>query len=281
MKKLSLLLTLFVLALSFTSCDKEGVYNPNKKISKSYLDTGEGKQLTSSWNWNGKLLRTIDYYDLISGEIAYTHIFSYNDKDQIVSISDITNNLTTKYFYYGNRFDKIVSYHNDEITETYFFEYDDNKISEIKVVENGLFKNTNNTLNPLKFILPEESLEVINKSVLKAQETRRLGGYEIDIEWLGNNISMVEIEYSDNHTEKMMFKYDNMQNPFCDLWTSPTGMVSSGQASKNNVTEMTHIVSLFGIQDIDLETYLYTYDGKFPVSKSDENFTYKFYYEYE
>jgi hypothetical protein len=124
MKKLSLLLTLFVLALSFTSCDKEGVYNPNKKISKSYLDTGEGKQLTSSWNWNGKLLRTIDYYDLISGEIAYTHIFSYNDKDQIVSISDITNNLTTKYFYYGNRFDKIVSYHNDEITETYFFEYD-------------------------------------------------------------------------------------------------------------------------------------------------------------
>ena len=150
MKKLSLLLTLFVLALSFTSCDKEGVYNPNKKISKSYLDTGEGKQLTSTWNWDGKLLRTIDYHDLISGEIAYTNIFSYNDKNQIVSISDITNNLTTKYFYYGNRFDKIVSYYNDEVTETYFFEYDDNKISEIKVVENGLFKNTNNTLNPLK-----------------------------------------------------------------------------------------------------------------------------------
>ena len=92
MKKLSLLLALFALALSFTSCDKEGVYNPNKKISKSYLDTSEGKQLTSTWNWDGKLLRTIDYHDLISGEIAYTNIFSYNDKDQIVSISDITNN---------------------------------------------------------------------------------------------------------------------------------------------------------------------------------------------
>lgn len=281
MKKISLLVALFALALSFTSCDRDGVYNPNKRISKSYIDTGEGKYLTSTWNWDGKLLRTIDYHDLLSGEFAYTYIFSYNDKDQIVSISDITNNLTTKYFYYGNRFDKIVSYYKDEVSEIYLFEYDDNKLSEIKVVENGLFKNTNNSLNPLKFILPEESLEVINKSVLKAQESRSFGGYEIDIEWLGNNISMVEIEYSDNHTEKIMFKYDKMQNPFRDLWEHPSGIVSGGQASKNNVTEMTRIVSLFGVQTIDTETYLYTYDGKFPVSKSDENYTYKFYYEYE
>lgn len=281
MKKLSLLLTLFALVLSFTSCDKEGVYNPNKKISKTYLDSGEGKQLTSTWNWDGKLLRTIDYHDLNSEEIINTKIFSYNDKNQIVSISDPTNNLTTKYFYYGDKFDKIVSYDNNEITGTFFFEYDDNKISEIKVVTNGLFKNVNNTLNPLKFILPEESLEVINKSVLEAQESRSFGGYEIDIEWLGNNISMVEIEYSDNHTEKIMFKYDKMQNPFRDLWEHPSGMVSGGQASKNNVTEMTRIVSLFGVQTIDIETYLYTYDGKFPVSKSDEKYSYKFYYEYE
>jgi hypothetical protein len=60
MKKYGFLTTVCVgLALIFTACDKEGVYNPKQKISKIYAQSYYGlekikppKELAETWTWD-------------------------------------------------------------------------------------------------------------------------------------------------------------------------------------------------------------------------------------
>lgn len=51
--------------LLMTSCYKEGVYQPKKKISKIYEefpeDSGD-KRLIQTWEWDGDLLKSISFW---------------------------------------------------------------------------------------------------------------------------------------------------------------------------------------------------------------------------
>lgn len=37
-----------------TSCEREGVYSPKKRISKIYVDDGSGRKLDQTWTWKGR-----------------------------------------------------------------------------------------------------------------------------------------------------------------------------------------------------------------------------------
>ena len=95
MKQLS---RLFIAALAlmfvFASCEKEGVFNPKKKISEiykssSYSYDGETyntpKYLSERWNWDGKILKSVDYYDN-DGSLDYSETYTY-DKNRLPKVS--------------------------------------------------------------------------------------------------------------------------------------------------------------------------------------------------
>ena len=57
MKKILTILAIACVAFIFAGCQKDGVYNPSKKISKIYYTSTSGnKSLQEIWTWNGKLL---------------------------------------------------------------------------------------------------------------------------------------------------------------------------------------------------------------------------------
>lgn len=60
---------------------------------------------------------------------------------------------------------------------------------------------------------------------------------ELDIEWRGNNISVIEVE-SGKYKEEYYFKYDDMLNPYRNFLGLDFGGVSDNIfVNKNNIVE--------------------------------------------
>ena len=97
MRNWKFLVSIIAICAVLVSCNKEGQFNPKKKISKiSYSEMEkdefwdgiswitEEEELIPAyvgqvWNWNGKKLESIDYYDE-DGMFVATDNFSYNGK---------------------------------------------------------------------------------------------------------------------------------------------------------------------------------------------------------
>lgn len=282
MKKITLLLAIALFTVTFTSCQKTKPYNPKEKISKIYTDYGTGKLLTESWGWDGKELRFIEHYN-IWGSLEYTEVFSYNKKGQVLKVENDENNEYSEYIY--NKHDRLyqVRYFESGVnTITYTFEYDDNELSEMVIVTNGSKSvSAKSIASPLKYVMPELTM-VTTEKMLKDVPSERGGlRLEFDIDWRGGNISEIEME-SGNYTEKYYFRYDDKQNPFSNFFgLNVENSVKNFNifANKNNVIEYTFTESYMGISYSDTEYIYYTYDGKFPISKSYDNII--DYYEYE
>ncbi len=282
MKKITLLLAIALFTVTFTSCQKTKPYNPKEKISKIYTDYGTGKLLTESWGWDGKELRFIEHYN-IWGSLEYTEVFSYNKKGQVLKVENDENNEYSEYIY--NKHDRLyqVRYFESGVnTITYTFEYDDNELSEMVIVTNGSKSvSAKSIASPLKYVMPELTMVTTEKMLKDVPSERGDLRLEFDIDWRGGNISEIEME-SGNYTEKYYFRYDDKQNPFSNFFgLNVENSVKNFNifANKNNVIEYTFTESYMGISYSDTEYIYYTYDGKFPVSKSYDNII--DYYEYE
>ena len=283
MKKIALLLAVALFAVTFTSCQQTEPYNPKEKISKIYVDHGLGKSLSEVWNWDGKQLKTIEHYML--GGLIYSEVFDYNKKGQVIKVKSDEYDGYTDYIY--NKHDRLYqakTFENGVMIATYTFEYDDNELSEIVLVINDSKSVAAKSIaNPLKYILPELSVVKMDKMLSNAPAERGGMRFEIDLDWKGGNISELEMEYG-NYSEKYYFKYDDKSNPFRNL----LGLeILDGLddmkifTNKNNVVEVTYLESYAGsfCAYADTEFISYTYDGKFPVTKSHGD-TIE-YYEYE
>lgn len=282
MKKLSLLLTLFVLALSFISCQKTEPYNPKEKISKIYVDRGLGKSLSEVWNWDGKQLKTIEYY-IGMGDTQfnfYTEEFTYNTNDQLQKVEGAGGDAHTEYIYnkFGRLY-KIKHFDYDENTVTYTFEYDDNKLSEMIIVSTKLIEPDKSIAAPLKYVFPELSFMETSEMLSNIPATRDGIRLELDIDWRGNNIYRIEVE-SGIYKEEYYFKYDDKLSPYYNFLGLDFGGVSDNIfVNKNNIVEYTINSYLGGFSYSDTKYISYTYDGKYPVSKSHGDDIE--YYEYE
>lgn len=282
MKKISLLLAVALFAVTFTSCQKTKPYNPKEKISKIYVDLGLGKNLSEAWNWDGSQLKSIEHY--ISAENVqlnyYTEVFTYNDKGQVQTVKSENGDAYTEYLYGTNdRLYQVNCYVADEnIPIMYKFEYDDNKLSEITVIGKDIdavdFKASSSSM---KHILPEMLLTPIEKALNNQPMERGEDKIEMDIEWLGRNISEIEVEYG-KYSEKHYFSYDSYQNPFGNFFSMSVDELCAF-ANKNNVVEITSVSSYMGFSYSDTKYINYTYEGKFPVTKSYGDVIE--YYEYE
>ncbi len=282
MKKLSLLLAVTLFAITFTSCQKTEPYNPKEKISKIYVDQGLGKSLSEVWNWDGKQLKTIEYY--IGNENTqfnfYTEEFTYNTNDQLQKVEGAGGDARTEYFYnkFGRLY-KIKHFDYDENTATYTFEYDDNKLSEMIIVSTKFIQPDKSIAAPLKYVFPELSFVETSEMLSNIPATRDGIRLELDIDWRGNNIYRIEVE-SGIYKEEYYFKYDDKLSPYYNFLGLDFGGVSDNIfVNKNNIVEYTINSYLGGFSYSDTKYISYTYDGKYPVSKSHGDDIE--YYEYE
>lgn len=283
MKKTFLITTLIAL-VALTSCNKnkiDGVYNPKEKIDKIYWSSANiSKRLLEDWTWKDKRLKTIDYYSS-DGTIESTDRFSYNG-ERLIQVDNYEYNSSMKYRYdHKDRLLEATFTYDGILMEKYDFEYDDNELSDIKLtIYEDWALNNDNRMNPLRYMLPELPLESI-KRIAKKSPLRSNIVVEIDVDWKDDNISEIELEIGDI-SEKLVFEYDDKKNPFrgfLGLYFDELILAHGNFASRNNVTKITITEEYKGISATDTEYVSYTYDGKFPVTRSYDGETN--YFEYE
>lgn len=281
MRRTILFITLLLSVVVFSSCKKDGIYNPKEKIDKIYLGYNSQKYLIEDWTWDKKQLKTIDHYGF-DCTISSTDYFTYRSDNRLMQVDNPIENLSTKYNY-DNRNNLLSASFSESgiLTTLYEFEYDDKELSKINVTiydENWEFHG--NAANPLQYILPEKSLNCINK-VLRNSLSRGNSTFEIDLDWEGSNLTEVEVKMG-KYSEEYIFEYDNKSNPFRNflgLYFEASLFERGNYASKNNITKITIIESYDEESISDTEFISYTYDGKFPITRSYDDMTE--YFEYE
>ena len=237
---------------------------------------------SEAWNWDGKQLKSIDYYD-VKGTLDGTIVFTYNKKNQVQKVDNADADVYTEYFY--DNHDRLYlarCVKDGDVAITYSFEYDDDyELSEmvIDVDVAELFAPSSKSLvEPLRYVLPELTFVATNDVLNNAER----GGIrcELDFEWIGKNISEIELDYG-AFSGTYYFEYDDKLNPFrnfYDLAPEDIDFEGKNNLNKNNIVSITEAKdNIFG--DSKTEYIYYTYDGKFPVTKSYGNVIE--YYEYE
>lgn len=286
MKKVLILSLCAVLCAALTSCEKDqpGVYNPGKKIKKIYYEYGGQKFLMQSWNWDGKLLTSVDYYDL-EGNLLSTENYSYDKNNRIVRIQEGDENLD--FSYENGKIQSAKYYWANTLEESYDFIYENNKLSKIEYVYYDSYPcdKHQKRLNPLAALMPQGG-DVLTKAVKKLN-TQQKGEEKaiLELSWEGKNISHIHIYpvvgYEDVETigsydvETLdaYFTYDDKINPFkgwSPLWFDEVigvwddsycntfnygNMLTSSYIYKENGVEYDHFNTVFS----------YEYDGKYPV----------------
>jgi len=270
------LFLILALSILFIGCEKEGVYNPNKKIKRIYEESLSGsspKRLSQEWTWEKKQLKKIDYY--WDNQISYTENFSYDNKNRLIRIEDYSYGERYEIKYDKDGVSKIELYIDNELYQIMNFKYDRNKIVEVSVIviDNSkiLVSKSNKPESFISMILPIKEV----KDRIRSKNTK--GNYVkyFEFEYDGNNLSKMK-EIDGSWIEEYTYEnYDKKSNPFY----SNVYSISEG-FSKNNVGKV--------INRWETREYEYTYDGKFPTEVTMKytvpgfsTLVYRTYYEYQ
>ena len=299
---------LLPVAVSLTSCHKDGVYNPKEKISRIYYAYSSpdpffnsDKELKEIWDWDGNKLSTITYYN--KKGVDGTEKFSYDGKrlSRIDYFTTEGNNIAyVLYSYDGRKLDKVEYYYYGEIEEIHKYSYDGKELSKIDVTYYSHYDATTSLkAKQWQSVCPRMSRyavpEVVCASMDRMEETRMTTDthfqqkdgdsytWTITLTWDGKNISKVEYLskiYPYNGPVSIQYSYDKNSNPFygCNTMGSLDEEHMYVKTNQNNVVSETW-------NDGDRADYTYQYDGKFPISKSvkwvDDEDIETWYYEYK
>ncbi len=310
MKKLLLVVISGALMLPFTSCKKDGIYTPGKKIDKiyqevdevvydgdedEYVPTGKKKTvLTENWLWDGNLLKEQEeyYYDEDDGDYFLDNRYQFTyDKNRLVRVMMTCEEPTCfhgswVYAYNGNKLDKIINDYGVEIS----FVYDKNKLSEINY--SGSYGGGSRSIAPAEVMAPLAM--VLDNNVfacLKADETlvselaacvsntqkARVGGngsIKIALEWKGKNISQMTFSspgMSENYV--MTMSYDKKINPFRGLLfnMSLNYATTGAEALMYSANNVTEVTYTIGSAYTYTTTIEYEYDGQYPTKETQKN----------
>lgn len=263
------LLSVFV----FTSCQKEGVYNPKEKISRIFYENSysNGKQLFQTWTWNDNLLSKITNS---SGDFED---FIYNGK----KLKTIRSNYGYRYefIYNGNQLRKIEVYNEEnKLCEIYTYSHNGKKISKIDATYYEYDDKKNETLN---LIFGNIISQTITKCQNKNKTKSTTSSYSCVFEWDGNNVKKATYEESYNghlYTNTTEYEYDKKLNPY---WNSTWDLYWGDMPqSKNNVIKSKNSDSDGEYWTYD---YSYEYDGQYPIAQKyyEDNLYSITYYEYK
>jgi hypothetical protein len=253
------------LFLAFSSCNKpsDGVYHPNKKISKIYDesmsfsangDTAISKYVLETWVWENDNLASIAFGDdtYISIEDLPAVHFYYSDGKLSKIVSE--DNTIFTFSYKGNKFDKIeVKNSDEELSGSFKFKHRNGKITEVSYEGSSLFsyvKKSNEFMHRiLGLFMPVQTSQMlsnIEKSVLQKLQSKESTGITIknvmELDWDGKNVEKVTSTYSTgdywaSHEEKIVekYSYDNKHNPYANYFNGPFQVM---YASENNIVKI-------------------------------------------
>lgn len=283
-KPMAMLLGMLVLA-SLSSCTKEGVYTPKKKIQRVYYSsTYTDKYLSQSWDWDGKLLEAINHYS--GGNLSWTENFSY-DGNRLVRIDDYLSSEYITYAYDGKQLKSADYYYKGNLELSTAYTYANGKLSKMVITEYGSKKSEKDRrLQNMNMPFQSEVVEVVSKFMAKAAASRMEKDFYIvslQFTWDGDNVSKM-IENEDGIMRTVTLQYDTKINPlkgFHNLFSDVDGDFLNW--SKNNVTKM--IVARSG-EDNHVITFTYQYNSDdYPTMviqrDADEDYQYTTYYDYE
>ena len=121
--KFHVVIALIIGLLILSSCQKERPYNPSKRIKQinhtyTYMDANMEEQTIQDkqiWNWKGKRLDNIVYYD---GQDNQTDIivFHYDNKNRFSEIENKSGYF--RFTYNDKKLEKIEHFATDNITLT-------------------------------------------------------------------------------------------------------------------------------------------------------------------
>jgi hypothetical protein len=267
------------LMLLVSSCsEKEGVYNPKKKIVSvyesslyhdyEYPDEDEvfGKSLSEQWVWSGDIPQQIKYY--WDGTQMSTEKYAYDKDNRVVSVeaSDWDGNPESRmdYEYDGNLLSKCKLYYGGELEREFTFTYNGKTLNSMKCKVYA----TDDKSGRKHFMTPLRSLG-FDKSIAKPVEQRlkkfcseAKGTEEFDIafEWTGKNVTALRLRGNGTYCD-LLYEYDQNVNPKKGLLGNYFEQES--YCSANNVTKYTE--TEYG--ETEVVEYSYEYDGKYPSTK--------------
>ena len=286
-KSVVVLLAVLVLA-SMTSCKKEGVYTPTKKIQRVYASSFyASKHVVESWDWDDNLLESIDYY-YSSGTLYRTEDFTY-DGNRLIRVDDYAGLCYTTYEYDGSHLKSSNFYRRNNLEIAASYTYSENKLSQMVITYYNHLKGGQSEFAYLPF--SAELNKAIDKCFAKASADnmeKRVMTLTLQFTWDGENIIKI-VSKEDNTTVTIGLQYDNKKNPLQGFHCLKSEMTDeynpAGIHSKNNITAMVFYYSS-GSDVLITYTYQYDTDG-YPTMVLEQNSTDLFnyqnttYYEYE
>lgn len=268
MKKILVSLLLISMAVTFSSCKKEGVYKPKEKISRIYVDSGygDGKKLEEVWTWDKKQLQRIDHY--YDGDLSWSEEFTYNNKGQVERVDCYKDSEYTEYTYDGDKLSKATYYYRGSIVTEHIFKHEGENITEIEITYFDNKKRNshlrNEGYNPLRMLLQGNNYQTLKNAIERVHTSIDI--VTVKLEWEKKNVSKIEITEGP-YRFTANFKYDDKLNPFKNLFgLYVDGDIDEGSLlSKNNVIEEHYAETSNGETYTGIIKYSYSYDGKFPT----------------
>lgn len=265
-------------ALAFTSCHKDGVFNPKKKISRVFTQyNGGNKTLEATYIWNKNKLDKIDYGD---GYFAY---FKYDGK----RVSQISLESTVLNFTYnGAKLSKVELSYRGQLATSIEVTHNGNKITKLSITEyESDYKGTKNIICAglcLRGILPANTCDNLVEKQIQAKESGGKGTYNSTIEFKYDGWNIIEERWVEDN-EVYNYTYDKGNNPFFGL----LGDIGEGSdyveylESKNNIEKVSNTYN----GNYSESSFSYSYDGKWPTERrriySDGTLGTTYFYEYE
>lgn len=262
MKRLSILvLAIATIAFMASSCQKEGQFNPSKKIKSAViekLNVDDNMEISRkiTYNWDNNLLidEVID-----DGRNVISSRFTYDSKKRISEINT-SDKYRLVYTYNGNKITTIEQFHDGTLDRTYVFNHDGfGYITSIDVTvprHKGTEVYDNCGVNPL-FFLPTEIANDIQTTLLKYKATEYFYAFVYD---KNNNVEQMQI-----NQVIYKYKYDNKKNPFYGFY-DVLSIDFDWIFAKHNVIERTATFQ-DDPDDKQILKYEYTYSGNFPLTQ--------------
>ena len=271
MKRIFSILAIACVAMLFSACHKEGVYNPSKKISKIWFTDANGnRNLQESWSWNkDNTLDKIDYYS--SGSLAYTMNFTY-EKKRLTRMNVYSANVYIDYTYNGKELKEVSLYSNGNLVDQYTFTYKSGKIARITdTYFASKASGYDLTISPLQYILPDEVYSTVDATCkMYPADNKATTTSEYELTWEKNNlVRLLRTSTTSDLTVEMKASYDKKANPFYGAMTELffEDNVINGYESQNNILNAEVINTHASQVTTNSINYEYSYDGKYPKSR--------------
>lgn len=282
MKKILLVALAAMVAFTFSSCKKDGVYNPKHKIAKVYTGwtsvqtytdaSGSHTETTTvdpfvsqEWNWADKTLESIvnktRVVNYINNSVSYVDSrtsYTYDDKNRITGMK--YDDHAVEFAYNDDKkMSEIKTKDGAELESTVKFAYDGKLLSSIEVTNYYDYKKCEANLAK---VLPAQIMRSIELSInsVEAKDVHT-STTTITLEWDGKNVSQT-VTKSANRTVTTTYEYDGKLNPFKGMYVAYD---DCDFYSKNNVLKASSHVAAENISADYVDEYSYEYDGKYPT----------------